>query len=71
MEKFLESQITIPKDIRSRFNLQVGDRLEFIWVGEELRVRPVSRKLDEIFGKYHKAKQKPVSVEEMNAVITD
>ncbi|PID48804.1 MAG: hypothetical protein CR991_09825 [Proteobacteria bacterium] len=41
MEKFLEGQITIPKDIRSRFNLQVGDRLEFIWVGEELRVRPV------------------------------
>lgn len=39
-----KGQITVPKDIRQHFNLQAGDRLEFVWVGEELRVRPLHAK---------------------------
>lgn len=66
-----KGQITIPKDIRQHFKLQAGDRLEFVWVGEELRVRLASRKVDEVFGKYRKAKQKPVTVETMNAAIAE
>lgn len=64
-----KGQITLPKEVRTRLNLQAGDRLEFIWVGDELRVRPASRKVDEVFGKFRRPQQPVLSVEEMNTAI--
>jgi len=66
-----DNQVTIPEDVLSHFKLQAGDRLAFVWVGDELRVRPVSRQVDAVFGKYRKAGQKPVSVEAMNAATAE
>lgn len=64
-----KGQITIPKEVRTRLQLQNGDRLEFMWVGDELRLRPASRKIDEVFGKFKRRQQAVVSVEEMDAAI--
>lgn len=32
-----KGQITVSKDIRQHFNLQTGDHLELVWVGEEFK----------------------------------
>ncbi len=64
-----KGQITVPKDIRTRFNLQAGDRLEFIWVDDELRVRPATKKVSEVFGKYKRKGQPVLSTEEMDEAI--
>lgn len=66
-----DNQVTIPEDVLTYFKLQAGDRLAFVWVGDELQMRPVSRTVDEVFGKYRKAEQQAVSVEAMNAAITE
>ena len=64
-----KGQITIPKEVRHRLQLSTGDRLEFIWVGDELRIRPASRKVDEVFGKYKRRYQAVVTVEAMDTAI--
>ena len=64
-----KGQITVPKEVRNRFQLQTGDRLEFVWIGEELRIRPASKKVSEVFGKYHRKGQPTLSTEQMNEVI--
>jgi AbrB family looped-hinge helix DNA binding protein len=65
-----KGQITIPKSVRLSLGLEPGDRIEFL-VNEngEALVRPVTRKVDEVFGKLSKPGQKPVSVEEMDGAI--
>ena len=64
-----KGQITIPKEVRKSLQLQAGDRLEFVWVGEAFHIRPISRKVENVFGKYHRSDQKTISVEAMNAAI--
>ncbi|MFQ5901127.1 MAG: AbrB/MazE/SpoVT family DNA-binding domain-containing protein [Thermodesulfobacteriota bacterium] len=36
-----KGQVSIPADIRKRFNLVAGDKVEFEIVGGEIRLRPV------------------------------
>lgn len=64
-----KGQITVPKEVRTRFDLHAGDRLEFIWVNDELRVRPASKKVSEVFGKYQRKGQVALSTEEMDEAI--
>lgn len=64
-----KGQITIPKEVRSRLQLSTGDRLEFVWVGDELRIRPASRKVDEVFGKYKRHQAVVVTIDNMDAAI--
>lgn len=61
-----KGQITVPKEVRTRFDLHAGDRLEFIWIDDELRVRPASKKVSEVAGKYKRKGQPAVSTEEMD-----
>jgi AbrB family looped-hinge helix DNA binding protein len=65
-----KGQVTIPKAIRTSLGLHSGDKLEFVITetGEAL-LRPVTRKVDEVFGRLHKPGRKPVSIEEMDAAI--
>ena len=64
-----KGQITIPKDIRKRLNLQPGDRLDFIIEeGGRVVVIPASVDASELAGML-KAPAKPVSVAEMNQAI--
>ena len=63
--------MTIPKKIRERLGLRVGDRLEF-WIDAQgrLLVEPeAGESLGRVRGALHQPGQRPVSVEEMNEAI--
>ena len=64
-----KGQITVPKEVRTRLQLQTGDRLEFVWIGDELRVRPACKKVSDVFGKYQRKGQPVLSTEEMDEAI--
>ncbi len=65
-----KGQVTIPKEIRESLKLHSGDKIEIIVTenGEAI-IRPVSKKVDDIFCKLHKPGRKAVSVEAMNDAI--
>ncbi len=65
-----KGQLTIPKVIRDSLKLNTGDKVEiFITDKREAIIRPVSKKVDEIFRKLHKPGRKAVSLEAMDAAI--
>lgn len=62
-----KGQITIPKAVRDALKLNAGDKIEFVVTDKrEALIRPISKKVDDVFGILHKPDQKKVSVEEMN-----
>ncbi len=65
-----KGQVTIPKAVRNSLHLKAGDKLEFI-VNQEggLLVRPVSKRIDDVYGKLHRKGMRPVSVEEMDEAV--
>ena len=65
-----KGQVTIPKSVRDSLMLSTGDKIEFIVTDRrEALIRPISKKVDEVFGILHKPGRKAVSVEEMDAKI--
>jgi antitoxin PrlF len=65
-----KGQVTIPKSIRDALRLHTGDKLEFIVTQEgDTLLRPVTKKVDDVFGRLHKRERSPVSVEEMDSAI--
>jgi AbrB family looped-hinge helix DNA binding protein len=65
-----KDQITIPKSVRDSLMLSTGDQIEIIVTDKrEALIRPISKKVDEVFGILHKPGRKTVSVEEMDAKI--
>jgi len=65
-----KGQITIPKQIRESLHLRTGDKIEITVSGErKAQMRPVTRKVDDVFGKLHVPKRKSVSVESMDQAI--
>jgi AbrB family looped-hinge helix DNA binding protein len=65
-----KGQLTIPKKVRESLNLHTGDRVEITVTGKmEAVLKPVSRNVDEMFCKLHKAGRKPVSIEVMDDAI--
>jgi len=65
-----KGQATVPKKIRDSLRLHTGDKIEFIITEtKEALLRPVTKKVDDVFGKLHKPGRKPISVEEMDSVI--
>jgi antitoxin PrlF len=67
-----KGQVTIPKTIRDSLHLNTGDKIEIIVTEKrEAIMRPVSKKVDEIFGKLHKPGRKAVSLETMDDAIRD
>lgn len=65
-----KGQVTIPKKIRESLKLHTGDKIEII-VTEKMEaiIRPVSKKVDDIFGKLHKKGRKALSIEAMDDAI--
>ena len=65
-----KGQVTIPKAVRDSLRLHPGDKLEFVINknGEAL-FRPVTRRVDDVFGRLRKPERKPVSVEQIDAAI--
>ena len=65
-----KGQVTIPKVIRDKLMLNAGDKVEFVIIDKrEALIRPVSKKVDDVFGMLHKPGQKAVSVEEINEAL--
>jgi len=64
-----KGQVTIPKDIRKELHLNSGDKIEIVISTKgEAVMRPVSAKVDDIFG-ILQTDRKAVSVEEMNQIL--
>ncbi len=65
-----KGQVTIPKTIRESLKLHTGDKIEFIITenGEAI-IRPISKKVDEVFCKLHKVDRKPISLEAIDDAI--
>ena len=65
-----KGQVTIPKKIRESLKLHTGDKIEIIVTEKrEAIIRPISKKVDEIFGKLHKQGRKALSIEAMDVAI--
>jgi AbrB family looped-hinge helix DNA binding protein len=65
-----KGQITLPKAIRDRLHLDAGDRVDFVVKDDgTVILRPVTVDVRELKGLLHRKGLKPLSVEEMNAVI--
>ena len=66
-----KGQITIPKAIREKLMIDTGDKIEFILTNErEAIIRPISKTVDELFGKLNRTDIKTVSTEAMDEAIS-
>jgi len=66
-----KGQVTIPKKIRESLKLHTGDKIEIIVTeNREAIIRPLSKKVDDLFGKLHKPYRKPVYIEAMDDAIS-
>ncbi len=65
-----KGQVTIPKEVRTSLRLHEGDKVEFI-INEnrEAILRPVTKKVDDVFGRLHRPGRKPISIKKMDAGI--
>jgi antitoxin PrlF len=65
-----KGQVTVPKAVRDALHLDTGDKLEFIIKGNrDALIRPVTKKVDDVFGRLQKPGRKPVSVKEMDLAV--
>ncbi len=65
-----KGQVTIPKAIREALSLFAGDRVEFILTEDnEALVRPVTKRVDDVFGRLYKEGRMVVSTEEMDIAV--
>ncbi len=65
-----KGQVTIPKKVRDSLRLHTGDKIEIIVINDrEAIIRPISKKVDDVFCKLHKPDRKAVTTEAMNAII--
>ena len=65
-----KGQLTIPKAVRDSLHLHTGDRVAFIVHGDaEAVMKPVTKSVDDVFGRLHGAGQPCKSVEEMKAAV--
>jgi len=63
-------QITIPVDVRTTLSLKVGDKVNFIIIGNEVKFLPVTKDIVSLKG-FIKKPAKPVTIEEMNETIKE
>jgi AbrB family looped-hinge helix DNA binding protein len=65
-----KGQITIPKEIRNQLKLHSGDQVDFRLTAQgEVMLKPLTRRVDEVFGRLSKLGQKVIAPEEMDAAI--
>ena len=57
-----KGQITIPKAVRNSLHLHAGDKVDFVITeSQEAVLRPVTKKIDDVFGRLHKPGRMPIS----------
>ena len=65
-----KGQVTIPKNIRDSLRLNTGDKIEFVLTDDkQALIKPVSVKVDDVYGTLHNPQRKPVSIETMDTAI--
>jgi antitoxin PrlF len=65
-----KGQVTIPKVVRDSLRLHAGDKVEFVITeSREALLRPITKKVDDVFGRLHMTGRKPISIEKMDAGI--
>jgi len=65
-----KGQLTIPKKIRDSLKLHTGDKIEIVVTGNrEAIIRPVSKKVDDIFCKLHNPDRKAVPLKAIDDAI--
>jgi len=65
-----KGQLTIPKVVRESLRLQAGDRVLFVVHGDaEAVMHPLTKSVDEVFGRLHNPVQPRRSIDEMNAAV--
>jgi AbrB family looped-hinge helix DNA binding protein len=65
-----KGQVTIPKNIREVLKLHAGDKIEITVTAErEAVIRPVSKKVDDVFCKLHKPGREAVPLEAINEAV--
>lgn len=65
-----KGQLTIPKAVRDSLHLHTGDRVAFFIKGEsEALLKPVTKSVDEVFGRLHNANQPRRTIEDMKAAV--
>lgn len=65
-----KGQVTIPKEIRDTLLLQTGDKIDFTLTERgQVVLKPVTRRVDDLFGRLRKPSQKTLSTQEMDAAI--
>ena len=65
-----KGQLTLPKAIRHLLRLSVGDRVDFVVKDDgSVVLRPATVDVRELKGLLHKKGIKPLSIDEMNAII--
>lgn len=63
-----KGQVTIPKAVRDSLKVYAGDKIEFVITEEgQALIRPVTKKVDDVYGRLYKPDRKPISIEKMNA----
>jgi len=62
-----KGQVTIPKSIRESLHLHTGDRIEIIVISSgEAVLLPITKKVDDVYGKLWRADRKCFSTDEMD-----
>ena len=65
-----KGQITIPKSVRLSLHLHAGDRVAFVVRGQKDAIlTPITKSVDEVFGRLHKETGPVCSVDQMNQAI--
>ena len=63
-----KGQVTIPKAVRESLKVYAGDKIEFVITEEgQALIRPVTKKVDDVYGRLYKPDRKPISIEKMKA----
>ncbi|GBE11976.1 putative regulator PrlF [bacterium BMS3Bbin14] len=67
-----KGQVTIPKKIRESLKLHAGDKIEIIVTEKrEAIIRPISKKVDDLFCKLHKPGRNAVTLEAIDDAISN
>ncbi len=65
-----KGQVTIPKKIRESLKLHTGDKIEIIVTEKrEAIIRPISKKVDDVFCKLHNPGRKAVTLEAIDDAV--
>lgn len=65
-----KGQLTIPKAVREMLHLHTGDRVAFVLRGNtEAVLKPVTKSVDEVFGRLQRPGQSRRSLAEMKASV--